>query len=321
MSYVIMGRTERIAYINSRLKNGIPLSVDMVVTLFEVSDKTVKRDIEYLRDRLEAPIKWNHANHSYEYSEPWDGLVFLDEHSLLAFAFLKAILSDLHYIPVVSDSLSEEFRNLIPDDYADIVDTVRYELPDMEAVSDALIAEICRSLRKRICLKIEYMNAHEERTERIIEPRRLINYSGKWYTVAFDHKASALRTFALSRIKFFKLDSEIFSSGITDESIELYVGSSYGIFKGEAIGTAVLRFYGGAASNIKNSVWHPSQIMKHFVHPVFGSSLELSLPVHDYSELLGRALRCGANCEVCSPPEFRDRWKKEIQKMMFLADA
>lgn len=315
-----MGRTERIAYINNRLKNAVPLTVAKVVERFEVSEKTVKRDIEYLRDRCEAPVKWNRGTHSYVYSEPWDGLVFLDEHSLLAFTFLKAILSELHYIPVVSDSLSDEFRSLVPDEFVDIVDKVCYELPDMEAVSDVLIAEICRSLRKKKCLKILYKNAQEEKTERIIEPLRLINYSGKWYTIALDQKSTTLRTFALSRILTFALQNESFSSRFTDEEIETFSGSSYGIFKGEAIGTAVLRFYGGAANSVKKSIWHPLQNMKTFQHPLLGSSIELSLPVHDYSELLGRALRCGCNCEVCSPPDFRDRWKKEIEKMMGLAN-
>jgi len=46
----------------------------------------------------------------------------------------------------------------------------------------------------------------------------------------------------------------------------------------------------------------------------------MSLPVHDWTELLGRALRCGANCEVIGPPEFRTRWSEEIGKMKALTD-
>lgn len=38
---------------------------------YEVSDRTVARDIEYLRDMLGAPLAYNRARNGYYYSEPW----------------------------------------------------------------------------------------------------------------------------------------------------------------------------------------------------------------------------------------------------------
>ena len=39
---------------------------------YEVSDRTVARDIEYLRDMLGAPLAYNRARNGYYYSEPWN---------------------------------------------------------------------------------------------------------------------------------------------------------------------------------------------------------------------------------------------------------
>jgi len=38
---------------------------------YEVSDRTVARDIEYLRDMLGAPLAYNRSRNGYYYSEPW----------------------------------------------------------------------------------------------------------------------------------------------------------------------------------------------------------------------------------------------------------
>jgi len=320
----MMGRTERITWINRTLAAGGQLSAKFVADRFEVAEKTAKRDIEYLRDRCDAPIIWNASRHTYEYTKSWHGLEFLDEHSLLAAAFLKAILGQFNYVPIIADSLEEEFIEQLPVDYRAIVDSIEYSLPQIEQIPDALVFNLCRSIRKRCLLHITYLNSSDELTERDIEPRKLINYSGKWYTIAFDHLHSALRTFALNRIVSFSatnvhyLDDTI--SGATKEVITSFISSTYGMYKGDVAGTAVMRFYGRAASNIKNTVWHPDQTIRETHDCDRGTIVELSLPVHDYPELLGRALRCGSSCEVISPPEFRDLWQEEIRKMLSLAE-
>lgn len=39
---------------------------------YEVSDRTVARDIEYLRDMLGAPLEFDRDRNGYYYSEPWN---------------------------------------------------------------------------------------------------------------------------------------------------------------------------------------------------------------------------------------------------------
>lgn len=38
---------------------------------YMISERTVARDIEYLRDRLEAPLEFNRERKGYYYSRPW----------------------------------------------------------------------------------------------------------------------------------------------------------------------------------------------------------------------------------------------------------
>ncbi|MCX7026707.1 MAG: WYL domain-containing protein, partial [Spirochaetes bacterium] len=69
-----MSQTERIFHIDREIREKGGASVVEVATRFEVCERQVKRDIEYMRDRLDAPIFWSAARRRYEYSEPWDSL-------------------------------------------------------------------------------------------------------------------------------------------------------------------------------------------------------------------------------------------------------
>ena len=45
-------------------------TVSILAKEFEVSTRTVERDIEFLRDRYEVPIKYDVKNGGYVYTEP-----------------------------------------------------------------------------------------------------------------------------------------------------------------------------------------------------------------------------------------------------------
>lgn len=320
-----MSQTERIFHIDRSIRERGGVTVAEIAKKFEVCERQAKRDIEYMRDRLGAPIVWAAHCHCYEYSASWDGLRFADEKSFLAFAFLKAILSEYHYVPIVSNDILALLKEKIAGRYATIAEKVRYELPDMESIDGDIAYALCQALLKSCELKITYTDSKAIESSRAIVPLRLVNYSGKWYCVALDSKSGEMRTFAISRIRDAKTAQPCGKSILpSDNEIERFLSSSYGIFKGEPIGHATLRFYGGAARSVREQVWHKDQT----ITPIQGShvgaistqeAIDLTLPVHDWTELLGRALRCGSSCEVVAPEAFRAQWKEEIGRMGKLA--
>ena len=54
-----MGRTERLYIIQRLLNNQQAIPLSRFLETLEVSKATFKRDLEYLRDRLGAPIVWD----------------------------------------------------------------------------------------------------------------------------------------------------------------------------------------------------------------------------------------------------------------------
>jgi len=323
-----VSQTERIFFIDRSIREHGGVTVAEIAGKFEVCARQAKRDIEYMRDRLGAPIVWVAYRHQYEYMASWDSLRFADEKSFLAFAFLKAILTQYHYVPVISNDILTLLKEKIAGRYAGIAEKVSYELPDMEPIDGDIAYALCQALLHSRELEIAYTDSKGIESARVIVPLRLVNYAGKWYCVALDSKSNETRTFAISRIRRAKTAQPCRKALLPpDSEIERYLSSSYGIFKGEPIGRATLRFYGGAARAVREQVWHRDQTIAPAPEssPESGGAsnapkaIDLTLPVHDWTELLGRALRCGANCEVLGPPEFRAQWAEEIGKMGELA--
>ena len=62
-----MDRTERFHIIDQMLCNQRLVSRAQFIDALEVSPATFKRDLEYLRDRLAAPIVWNPELRGYQY--------------------------------------------------------------------------------------------------------------------------------------------------------------------------------------------------------------------------------------------------------------
>lgn len=323
-----MSQTERIFHIDRSIREHGGVTVAEIAKKFEVCERQAKRDIEYMRDRLGAPIVWATHCRRYEYTASWDSLRFADEKSFLAFAFLKAILTEYHYVPIVSNDILTLLKEKIAGRYAAIAEKVRYELPDMESIDGDIAYALCQALLQSRELEITYTDSKGIESTRVIVPLRLVNYSGKWYCVALDSKSSEMRTFSVSRIRNAKTAPPCRKTiSPPDSEIERYLSSSYGIFKGEPIGTATLRFYGGAARAVREQVWHRDQTITPVPEfspegggaPNATEAIDLTLPVRDWTELLGRALRCGSNCEVVAPEEFRAQWVEEIGRMGELA--
>lgn len=65
------GMIERIIFINKKLNSDAYPNTPKLAKQLEVSIATISRDIEFLRDRLNAPIEYNYERKGYYYSEKY----------------------------------------------------------------------------------------------------------------------------------------------------------------------------------------------------------------------------------------------------------
>jgi len=60
---------KRLSFIDRKLKEKTYPNCTVLARAWEVSAKTIQRDIDYLRDELDAPIEYDSLKHGYYYTE------------------------------------------------------------------------------------------------------------------------------------------------------------------------------------------------------------------------------------------------------------
>lgn len=310
-----MSALERICYIDSRIQEAGGVRLSEVIERFETSSRQVKRDIEYMRYRLNAPIQYVRERGWYEYSERYTALANIDKKALLFYVFARAAAGTLAYVPISEENGLASLLAEIPRDIRPLTDKIRYELPDYEPGDAQTLSIILASMSESRRFDATYKDADGKISERRAVGLRLLNYAGVWYCMAWDLDRSGFRIFRLSRIHRISLSRERIPGLPDEKEVETYLSTSYGVFKGTNTQPATIRFYGWARSVVEREIWHPAQVRTEGSHTELGPWVQLVLPAFRFEELLGRTLRFGSMAEPLSPESFRSSWKAEIVRM------
>ena len=314
-----MSQTERIAYLDRRLRERGWVTAAEVANHFEVSTRQVKRDIEYLRWRLEAPIVFDHDQRRYHYEKPFHQFRFADERKVLFSALVKGWAASEAFRPLVTQEILAGVEAAVSRDYRSVADRILYEAPSTETVDLEVFAGLCRGMRDAKAIELEYANLQGEVSRRRVEAQRLVNYGGVWYLVAWDHLRQALRTFHLGRIRSLGMTGETVTHDETDPAwkaqVEAWTSSGFGIFRGGETFEATVRLRGAALSLAQTQRWHPDQ------HDQAGADqegefLDRRVPVVDTRELVGRVLAFGGDAEVLGPAAFRQQWEEQVKRLV-----
>jgi predicted DNA-binding transcriptional regulator YafY len=317
-----MSQLERIAFLDRRIRERGWVTAADAARHFDVSPRQVKRDIEYLRWRLDAPLVYDAPRHRYHYEKPFTKLRFTDERRVLFAALVKGWASSDAYRTLVTPELLEALDANVARDYRAVADRIRYEAPSTDPVDLEVFAGLCRGLRDGRIVEIDYQNLSGEPSRRRVEAERLVNYAGVWYLVAFDHKSGELRTFHLGRIAALAVTGDPAAQGQVpgwSQTVEAWVDTGSGIFRGGEAYPATVRLRGAALRLALGQTWHSDQ------GDAAGSDdegpyLDRTLPVVDTRELVGRVLAFGADGEALDPPAFRDQWRAQVRALALRAN-
>ena len=312
-----MDRTERFYRIRRRLIEKGALTRREIEEDLEISHATFKRDIEYLRDRLNVPVVWSRERQAYvldpgaELAElpgvwfsPAEVYALLEiDHLLdtlgsgLLARQLAPLRTRLRALLESGDHGHREIRRRIR---ILTLGTRRVNREVFEALSLALLG------RKQVFIR------HLKRgdggiTERMVSPQRLVHYRYNWYLDAWCHVRKDLRTFAVDAVRQARVD-EAPAREVPDSELDRVLGSGYGIFAGAETETAKLRFTPDSARWVADEVWHSKQVGRIEAD----GSYVLELPYSREPELVMDLLRHGAGVEVLSPRSLRERVASEL---------
>lgn len=273
---------------------------------------TLRRVIEDMRDYLGAPIETRHTDGGgYWYAEEKLGTYELPGlwfNASELFALVASFEMLKHVQPGVLDDsiapLRERIQVLLAGKHLGSGAAVnRVRILDMAArIHDAGVFRlVAEAVLQRHILHMAYRARSDDKTaQRTVSPQRLTRYRDNWYLDAWCHDRKALRTFSMDQISEPHV-SDKQAQEISDAQLDAELAGSYGIFAGEPVATAVLRFTPERARWVANEQWHPQQ-QGEFLE---NGSYELRIPYSNPVELAMDILKYGPDVEVVAPAELR----------------
>jgi predicted DNA-binding transcriptional regulator YafY len=310
-----MDRTERFYKIELLLRGRGCVSFAALQSDLGVSPATLKRDLQYLRDRLNAPIVYDAYENGYRFAAPsgggpaprheLPGLWFSENevHALLTMHQLLAGLDDDGVLARHLQPMMEKLQGMLGADAAaarelmrrvKVIGTARRRVPSrhFELLGGALLQ------RRRVRMRYFKRSTRSE-SEREVSPQRLVNYRNTWYLDAWCHASDGLRRFALDAIRTAAaLDTK--AKQVPLRELEATLDGGYGIYGGGGakVRWATLEFDADSAQWVANEEWHPQQKARWLDGPAGAGRYELQVPYSDPTELAMDILRHGDSVRV-----------------------
>ena len=278
---------------------------------FEVTVRTVMRDLDFMRDRLMLPIEFNTQRNGFFYTEPVEQFPQLPFSEAEIFALLVAHKAVSQYRGTPFEQpLALAFKRLT----GQLDSSARYSLNNLdEALSFRPFAPedndldtyevLTRALKDRRVVKFQYRNLDADKAQtRMVHPYHLACVDNHWYLFAFDVKRQAMRTFALPRLKSPEITTERFTIP-KKFNLSEHLKGSLTVFKGEDDYEVVVDFDSWGADLIRGRKWHASQEITELPKRM----LRLRLRLNSIEEAERWVLSWGAHATVVRPQALANR--------------
>lgn len=287
----------------------------------EVSTKTVQRDLEFMRDRLNLPLEFDAVHNGYRYTEDVESFPTLQitEGELFALLVAEKALQQYRGTPFEARLVGalRKLEQALPDavslnlsqwEQAVTFRTTAEPLVNVPPILEALT----RAAQKRERLRIRYRKpGSRDAEERTVDPYQLANVDGDWYLFAFDHLRKAIRRFVPARITTVESAGETFERPAKFE-LEKLLRDSFGVHSREGDFDVVLRFEEQVADYLREKKWHNSQRLVELP----GGGVEMHLKLGSLQEVQRWVLGWGGAARVMAPPELATAVRKAAERIL-----
>ncbi len=199
-----MSNLHRLQWIDAMIRAGRYPNGRTIAEHFEISQRQARRDIEYLRDSMGAPLVYAPRENGYCYSDDTYVLPahLISEDERRALVYLAERYSAMHgelptrlaglFARVAGDASTRHGRTVGP----------APSLPayPLEAAEIAAYPILRRACDERRVVTLDYTNAQGEANTRDFCPYKLFPKDEVWYVVGFCRLREEVRVLRLSRI-------------------------------------------------------------------------------------------------------------------------
>ena len=316
---------ERMLRIHQAIQSGAYPNASVLATDLEVSTKSVHRDLEFMRDRLQLPLEFDRRRLGYHYTEEVKAFPTLQitEGELFALIVAEKALQQYRGTSFEKPLLSaiKKMEQSLPEtislNLAEVERTISFRT-SMEPIVDLKIFDLlAKATAGRKQLEVTYRKPGQAQPEqRVIDPYHLANINGEWFLFAYDHLRKALRTFVPGRIKAVRTTGRLFVPS-QRFSLEERLRDSFGVHSGQGRFDVVLRFKPAVADYVREKRWHDSQRLKDMPD----GGVELHLKLSSLSEVERWVLSWGGNAIVVRPKQLADDIVRAARKLLQVGET
>ncbi len=311
---------ERMLKIHEALQQDRYPNCSTISRNFEVSTKTIKRDIGFMRDNLNLPIEFDRSVNGYRYTEAVESFptVSVSEGEVVAMLVAQKAMEQYHGTPF-QKPLETAFKKLT----SSLTGSIRFSLGNLDqaiAFKPLGIAkfdlEIFEGLSKAILsnhtISFKYKKlAIKTTSARKLHPYQMVCANNQWYLIGLDIDINEIRIFALPRISAIKTLKQTFQRP-DDFSVNDHLKNSMGIFTGEKTQLVTIVFDRWAAGLVKEKTWHEDAI----ITEKKDGTLVFKISLSNLHEIHNWVLQWGEHAEVKEPKELRSLLKESAKNLL-----
>jgi predicted DNA-binding transcriptional regulator YafY len=309
----------RLMVIDREIRSGKYPNAPRLAEQLEVSPRTVQRDLEFLRDSLNAPLEWSAPDNGYCYGEPTYFLPVqqLTEGDLLAVLVADKALSDFRgtafegKLRGIFDKLTQALPDEVVVSPQELAQAYSFQRTAQVRTSGEIFHTLEQAIRDDRTLEVLYHTQSRDVTVwRKMDPYHLANVDGEWYLLAFCHVNREVRVFRPSRIRQIKQTGEAFEIPSSFDAVH-FLKTKFHVMGGENPVSIRIRFDPSLAGYITEREW--SSV--HRVQFLTDGGVDLTLTSENVDAVLRWVLNWGAGAEILSPPWVRRRVRETLKRL------
>ncbi len=298
---------ERMLRIHQAIQSGKFPNASTLALDLEVSTKSIHRDVEFMRDRLELPVEYDSRRFGYHYTGKVSSFPTLQitEGELFALVVAEKALQQYRGTnfekPLLSAirKMEQSLPETISVNLAEIEQTISFRTRAEPILDLEIFDALAKATARRQQLELNYRKPGQREPERrLVDPYHLANINGEWYLFAYDHLRKDVRTFVPARIQSATPTGRTFERP-KGFSLEKRLRGSFGVHSGEGQYHVILRFNARVADYVREKKWHESQQLSELK----SGGVELRLKLSSLAEVERWVLSWGGEASVIKPPE------------------
>ena len=288
----------------------------------EVSSKTIQRDIDFMRYRLNLPIEYDPLRFGFHYTEEVMSFPTIDvsEGEIAALFVAQKALAQYQGTPFERPlrsafrKITDGLKDRMSFSWSDLENVISFHSAGASVADLELFETVSNAVLQSVELHFNYQKLSSNRYEqRRVRPFHIASLENQWYLFGEDLDREQLRTFALPRMRDARATKTRFTRP-ADFSIAEVLRGSFGVHSGGKKHRIRLEFDAFAARLVSERSWHESQR----ISAKRDGSITLALELGGLEEIQRWVLSWGSHVRVLEPQELAAHVQGEAKAILAL---